>query len=416
VRTPHLISAAAVLLLVTAVLTGGTLYARWVEGRYIHALAPQMFEQKNQGSALQRAAFRQPDLLPVYGSSELPISTPYHASALFRDYPTGFTIFPVGKPATTSLIWLQELAAVGPDLRGKKVVLSLSPSTFFVHDMIDPESYAGNFSLLHASELAFSSQLSFAVKEGAARRMLDYPATLQQAPLLKFALEKLADGSALNRIFYYAVLPLGKLQIVVLRLKDHWETLAFLRRQDGLRSRVPRQGARLDWPQLLERARRESEQLADNNPFGFDRSFWLTRADEIAKQKGIHTDQEFLRSLERCSEWADLNLLLHGLKDLGARVLILSMPIKGAYHDYVGISAQARRAYYGKLHQLAKRTGAPVMDFADHDGDCYFLTNWSFHLSREGWLYYDRALDAFFHDRPVETEILEMSAAEQRGS
>src|SRR5258708_12646732 len=108
-------------------LTGATWYVRWLESRYIHTLAPMMFELKNQGTELQAEAFRQPDLLVVYGSSELEQPNRYHASNLFQDYPTGFTIFPVGRGSTTSLVMLQDLAAVGSDLHGKKVVISLSP-------------------------------------------------------------------------------------------------------------------------------------------------------------------------------------------------------------------------------------------------------------------------------------------------
>ena len=55
---------------------------------------------------------------------------------------------------STSLIFLQDLAAVGPDLRGRKVAISLSPTWFFNRrDVLDRDAYAGNFSRQHASEL-----------------------------------------------------------------------------------------------------------------------------------------------------------------------------------------------------------------------------------------------------------------------
>ena len=161
---PHLKPAlVAVLLLVTG-LAGFSVYAQRVEQRYIHALAPlstpkipgtkeeMLYPQRNQGSALQRWAFRQPDLLPLYGSSEV-AGYPWDTSVLFRSYPTGFTTFPVGWADTTPLTFLQEFAAVGSDIRGKKLVISLSPSWFFSREMVFPYSYLGNFSALHASEL-----------------------------------------------------------------------------------------------------------------------------------------------------------------------------------------------------------------------------------------------------------------------
>src|SRR5207248_9366309 len=54
-----------------AVLAAFDHYARGMARRSIHALASELLEQKNQGRALQAEAFRQPDLLPLYGTSEL---------------------------------------------------------------------------------------------------------------------------------------------------------------------------------------------------------------------------------------------------------------------------------------------------------------------------------------------------------
>ena len=50
------------------------------------------------------------------------------------------------------------------ELRGKKVVISVSPPWFFQHDR--PRNlYAPNFSLLHVSALVFSTDLSYETKQ-----------------------------------------------------------------------------------------------------------------------------------------------------------------------------------------------------------------------------------------------------------
>ena len=192
----HLRAALAAVVLVALALAGGASYADRTETRYIHALAPDLSQQKGLGSALPIAAFRQPDLLPVYGSSELDhYLGPYHASELFRTYPSGFTIFPIRKDGTAALTLLQDLAGVGPDLRGKKLVISLSLTWFIFGDAASPEYYAGNFSRLHAGQLAFSTDLSLDLKHDAATRMLQFPATLEQDPLLKLGLVQANLGS-----------------------------------------------------------------------------------------------------------------------------------------------------------------------------------------------------------------------------
>lgn len=385
--------AAAVALVMAA---GAVEYARRVEARAVHPLAAQMFPQKTRGTALQLAAFRQSDLLPVYGSSELNVPNPYHASALFRAYPQGFTVFPVGDAGSTSLIWLQALAAVGTGLHGKKVALCVSPRSFLT-PMADRHAYAGNFSPLHAYETVFSARLGFAVKQAVARRMLQYPATFADDRLLAFALDRLADGSALSRMLYYASWPLGRLHAVALRLGDHWETLTFVQAQQGLHS-LPRQAAGLHWPTLLRQAEGDAARAAGRNPFGFEGRFWSTHAAEIARQKGAYASSGDHGVFAASAEWADLDLLLGLIRQLGGQPLLLSAPMNATYYEYLGIPQPARQAFYERLRALAVRHRVTVTDFADHENDTHFTVDPAAHLSSKGWVYYNRALDAFFRD------------------
>jgi poly-D-alanine transfer protein DltD len=96
-----------------------------LEKRTIHSTAPRDFFIKNQGLAFERTASRAPDILLLYGSSELIDPIPNRASDFFSREPTGFEVCPVGKAGTTSLIILQKLGALGSALHGRKVAISL---------------------------------------------------------------------------------------------------------------------------------------------------------------------------------------------------------------------------------------------------------------------------------------------------
>jgi poly-D-alanine transfer protein DltD len=48
---------------------------------------------------------------------------------------------------------------------------------------------------------------------------------------------------------------------------------------------------------------------------------------------------------------------------------------------------------------VVRAYGVPVLNFADHDRDSHFVQDASAHPSEMGWVYYDQALDAFFHDQ-----------------
>ena len=89
--------------------------------------------------------------------------------------------------------------------------------------------------------------------------------------------------------------------------------------------------------------------------------------------------------------------MLKGLKEMGAQPLILSMPYTGVYYSYIGVSKDARQVYYAKLEAMGQSYNVPVIDFSNHDEDKYFSIDSGGHLSSEGWVYYDQALDAFYH-------------------
>jgi D-alanine transfer protein len=401
-KCPHLFSALVGLLLLAAALAGGQAYAQLVERRYIYSIAPVPFRQKYEGSALQREALRHPDLLVVYGSSEVDIADPFSLGRIFRLYPTGFAPFVVGGAGAESLIYLQRLAATEGDLRGKKVVISLSPQ-FFTAPAYWAQAYDANFSRLDAYETAFSTEFSFALKQRLARRILNYPNALNKDPLLKFALETLVDKSPWGAWLYYSLLPLGRLQILILELQDHWATLNFIGDQDHLDPVVPRRQAQLNWDTLLSHADQSYLQRSDSNPFGFENSQWQKYGSKWISSKNSLTDDKFLRALNQSRGWTDLALLLHVLKEAHARPLILSIPFPGRYMDYLGVSFAARQVYYQRLNEVVESYGMPLEDFEAYDEDDNFQIDPNGHLSSRGWIFYAEAIDAFYNDQLPQT-------------
>jgi D-alanine transfer protein len=346
----------------------------------------------------------------------MPYNRPFHATNVFRDHPTGFTIFPIGKAGSTCLIILQKIAAAGPALEGRKVVISLSPFWFFDRLTAWPKQYIGNFSDLHAGEMAFNTFLSLQLRQDAARRMLTFPETVANRPLLRFALENLAAGSPFSLACYDAVLPLGIMHNVILRYQDHWNVVRYVWKHPGKTSSPTSQP--LDWPKLYRRAYELYRARSNNNEFGLDNEKWdrdLRR--ETIRQSNTRSDETFLSALQQNQEWVDLELLLRGLNELGARPLFLSMPIHGSWYAQCGVTYAARRAYYEKLRAVCARYHAPVVDFADHDGDLTFCHDYLGHLSPCGMVYYNQIFDGFFHDAiPPRSELPASAPVASRGN
>jgi D-alanine transfer protein len=350
------------------------LLAIQLERKTVHRIAPKDFFIKNQGLAFERAAARRPDILLLYGSSELIDPIPNRASDFFSSAPTGFQVCPVGKGGTTSLIILQKLGAIGSELRGRKIAISLSASSFFT-PAVRPEFYAGNFSLPAASGILFGSAIDFDLKAAIAKRMIQYPDTLAEDGLVELAAKCLASGRPVDRMVLVAIWPLGRLQNVMLELQDHFEALVYIL-ADGrslpewLR---PEHSPKFHARKSLDLQNGQSESL-----------------DAIRPAR----DAAFRYRIASSTEWTDLELLFRTLAEIKAEPLIISMPIDA--YAARGVSRSTRELYYDRMRELAERYHFPVIEFEQHDADSGFLIAHREHPTPKGWMVYDRALDDFF--------------------
>ena len=388
-RMPHLFAAVIVSGLLAAVLFGARTVAVHREHATVLSTAPELFPLKNQGLAFQRAAAHAPNVLPLYGSSELvtpPISE--RASIFFRTAPTGFQVSPVGAGGANSLNMSQKIAALGSDLRGKKLAISLSPGWLLSSNPRWGKGYEGSFSPMAVSEMVFGTVLDFELKRDIASHMLKYPGTLENRPFLEFALKRLASRHCLDHVLFCALWPLGKAQTAIMELQDHFAALHYIRHKIKSAPRCHREV--VDWPKLIA-------SVDETKTTNRDKLTKASRLDEI--KAADRRDVAFQDGVNASAGWSDLELLLRTLARVQAQPLVLSMPIAGDLYDQQGISRSAREKFYSKLRALVQRYHFPLVEFEEHDEDPAFLYLHQSHLTAKGWIYYNRALDDFFHGR-----------------
>ena len=386
---PHLFSGLFASSLVAVVLVGAEMVAVHLEHATILATAPEQFQLKKQGLAFQRAAARASNVLLLYGSSELVIPpVPERASVFFSTVPTGFQVSPVGAGGANSLNMSQKIAALGSDLRAKKLAISLSPGWLLSSNPGWREGYKASFSPMAVSEMVFGNVLDFELKRDIASRMLKYPSTLENRPVLEFALKRLASRRWLDRVLFWVLWPLGKAQTAVMELQDHFAALNYIRHK--VKSTPRCYPEVVDWSKLITNV--GETKTTDRNK--------LTKASSLDEEvtRG-RRDRAFQKSVNESPGWSDLELLLRTLARVQAEPLVLSMPIAGDLYDRQGISRSARETFYAKLEALVQRYHFPLVEFEEHDQDPAFLYRQQSHLTAKGGIYYDRALDDFFHGR-----------------
>ena len=401
-RTPHLTAALISIFTLFAAVIGFNYYAQSLERRDVNALIPLNLAQMENGVALQRAALQKPDILMVYGSSELTlVPTPYQANQFFSKYPTGFTVVDVASLGVLSVTLAQEFAALGPDLRGKKIVLSIMPGSFFLNKKYfienNPEhDFAMNFSRLRTYEALFSPYISFGIKNEISQSLLDFRSTIRSDPFLTFAIDQTSSTSINNHIVYYLIWPLGELQTEILRLQDHFEVVFYIWTH-SIDPNVPKVPQSINWNGTHQNALAEQIKNTSTNPYGVENFMWWYFDRISLPEPAGSNDDLYKRTLLNSQEWTDFKILFIVLQQLGAKPLILSRPLNVPLWEVMGVTENTQDIFYDKLHSVADPFKMPLVDFRQYDHDKYFSIDQGSHTSRDGWVYVDQILDAYYH-------------------
>ena len=283
---PHLFAGIIALGLAAIIFFAAQRVLIHLEHATIVSTAPESFALKNQGLAFQRAAAHSPNVLMIYGSSELLMpAAPERGNIFFRTAATGFQLSPVGGGGANPLIMFQKVGALGSALRGKRLAFSLSPG-WFCTAKPGTQGYKGNFSPMAATEMVFGNALDFGLKRDIAARMLQFPETLEQRPFLEFALSRLASGQLLDRVVFCALWPAGKIQTALFELEDHWAAVHHIRRQTKPPPRL--QEETVNWPQFIAKASkaRPADAGMIQQPSRFDRK--ITRGSrDLGFRSGV---------------------------------------------------------------------------------------------------------------------------------
>lgn len=400
-RAPHAMAAGWAILVWLGAASAFSLYAQHTESKYVHAVAALDHAEISGGTALERTALRQPDLLLIYGASELMLlDTKYEATRFFSTYPTGFMVFNAATKGGSALTIAQRLAALGPELRGRRLIIAVGPAIMTMAPLGDvaQRHYDGNFSELHAMELAFSPYLTLQTKGLAASRMLDFPETLVHNPLLAITLQNLAHPSLGGEVLYYLSWPLGRLQLGLLHVEDHFATVTFIHRLSAAQVKVVRQPQEINWTALLQTAEAEQIKNTDSNPFGVDNSQWPKIKELFANPVPPGSrDDDFKFDVSIAREWSDLEITFQVLRELGAKPIVFSSPMNAPLWETIGVSQQAQDTYYTTLHSQVAPFGYPIIDMSEYSDVKYFSMDLASHASRKGWIYVDQTLDRIYH-------------------
>jgi D-alanine transfer protein len=365
------------------------------EDHWVDAILSQARPEKDVSLAWQRAALREPDVLPLYGTSELEMPMPALAGDYFATRPTGFAVEPLGQPGATSLIMAQRIAALARELRGRKVAVTISPS--FFHITWDrPQAYASNFSPLLAGECLYSNVLSRPLRQRFAERLDTFPETLRRRPMLASTALHLQRDSVAARVGEELLAPLGRAQNLLYAFQDHAAALEFLREHEPELAAPTRSPQALDWPAEQQRYSAVAKSFPDPHP-------------SEAQKRQFHAwsaSGGYRHAMLQSPEWQDFELLLDTAHELHVHLLVLVIPLNGVYLDELGVRREDRAFSYDCIESICYHHHADVRNFREWDEDAAFFHDTHDHITSKAWILIDRTLDDFYHDRPLASPVV----------
>ena len=353
------------------------------------------------GVILQRKALQASDVLLLYGSSEMSLLNDYHPAKLFEGKPTHFVPFLVGHGGSQDLTHLLNIGSLGKDLKGKKLVVFLSPQ-WFATGGIPQSTFAGNFSPLHVYETLLNPTLATQTKRDIAIRLLDFPNVLKGYPMLAQMIR--AYGSEPNwkssalKVAYW---PLEKIELAGLIIEDATKTVDHVNKlspkliaQNALTSSSSSSPSP-SWESLRTEATHKGATLTTSNAMTLlDTYYYKYVAPRLQEMR--NSDQK--TKLFPSQEYNDLDLLMQILRQSGAEPLFVIIPMNGPWYDYTGIPASERKDCYERLATMIQQKGFELADFSSHEYEQYFLQD-PWHLAWKGWVDVDEKLDLFYHER-----------------
>ena len=390
---------AAILLFFLTILGVGP-GTQWLISRYIR---PGVIETASagaisslfQGTLLQAAAIKSPDVLPLYGSSELFGGARFNPSKLFAGRPTGWVPYLVGHAGSTDLI--QALYTGAQDLKGKKIAISLS-AQWFSPAGVSQKAFAANFSALQAYKALDNPLLTEQTKADLAKRLLQFNETPKNYPILSGLLRYFGHPDLRSQLMEALYWFPGRLEMAALEIQDANNTikvLTHLPQKEVTMNASDKPKTLPSWVKLAKQATADVRRSESNNPYGINNNFFRDKVRNPKKFKNSASKGRFFPS----PEYSDLNLVMQVLKDEGAKPIFIIQPVNGFWYDFTGFPKYERQKYYTQVRAMCAQYGYALADFSGHEYDKYFMNDPS-HPSEKGWLDFDAALDKFFHQKP----------------
>lgn len=310
----------------------------------------------------------------------------YHPTQIFRE--TDMDVMCIGAAKNQCLSHALTLAAVGPELKAKKVAILLSPS-WFSKEGIDKTSFTARFSESCYMAMLENKNLSEELRQ----KLIDRTGEVLDTKMSVY--ENIQRG---NRVKAKAEMSLkdylsSKLHKTVLNERELVSTGVLWAEHKNKTDNMKGKGTEPDWRKLEEEAQESFLKKADNQ-FYIKDSLYVSKVLPMMKER---KGEDVNRTYGDSPEYGDLELFLEVCREMNIEADLILLPVNGYWYDYTGFPKENREIIVDKVDTIAKKYGA---QFCSLFGECYtpgFLED-IVHPAGKGWIRINEEVHRFFNE------------------
>lgn len=345
----------------------------------ISAMGKLRFDTVKDKSSLDRKILSDNGDLFLLGSSELGISVPQNALALFPFKGEDYNVSCFGRPFSQDV---QQAAYLGGgEIKdNQKVAFILSIQWFEDPNGLTPDHFAANFSEVQFYSFLKNPKISEENKRYYAQRVYDFLTKAKKNEPEAYYAKLYLDSSMLSKVQKIVLDPYYESKQYLLNIQD--KALIYKKLKE-----MPNKGSgqamkTVNWDDEYAKVEKDNEKIVSTNQFNLpDKSYNLTLKNNIDKHKGESKDENLMDS----KEMNDYKFFLSVCKDLDIKPYVIIPPVNGWYYDFEGLTKEKREEWDKKVNEIAKDDGFDVLDLQSYDYKKNFLIDKE-HLGEEGWL------------------------------
>lgn len=382
----------SIIIVISLFLINGYLQGQ-IHKKYYDKMGDIIDYRKYQGIVMQKEATKRNTTLFIFGSSEVggtKSKDPFHPSNFFANEKGGFQVELVGRAYCQSLIHTLNIGALGNSLKGKKVVLIVSPQ-WFDKKGLSLNHLKVNFSEEQFYAFMFNKSISLDLKKRVASRIINIIGNSGEMNEVKELCSLTLTTNPLYMVKLFAETPYFKGRSFLLQLRDKIQALTLIDNSNKalLFNEHPHYYT-FNWEKELNLF----NYVRINNPYDFDNYLYSNVYSKEIKLMKKYTHHI---ALNDSPEFEDLGILLDTFKEVGIEPLIIDLPMNGSWYDYCGIGRVERAKYYTKINKIVNAYQFQLIDMSGYEYEAHAFKD-SSHLEWKGLVYVDEAIDKYFHE------------------